>query len=582
MSLDNLLHPMRSSNLDGQPDPLAFDDGFNDVSADTQWMNLDSSSLPQVDLMLRELWPELSPDLPTPDTIKHMAQLFFAKHPCRTMFSEGTMMARLMLPPGHTLRPHPALIHALLAAAEPFSPLVPSMKDTNPLTRNDQGQATSNGNGTSGTWADAYNGRPQPTGVDVDAFEASGRGLLGISNPMEMPRPEISARNLSFGEFHLGKARREIEIAALTQNQRPLEWIQASVLIAYCLLDRCRIMELFFLTAAMVRTISPVGLDKIPNDVDSPEWGRSLIGRPESSIMHYEQRMALWHIYLADSYGAGPPRWYEPCIADETNQITTTMPILMPDVRDESEVKVSNQTLSSPNLFCQGHTDTFALHVKSACLLKKARTLTSRKGSELQRIARPSAEVIIIDNYAKELLASFLKRQQGGSHDADWIVAEANTCIARITLHSYFINFDSTAGAGAGGGGGSGGGDESFGLGPITQCADMMLRTVHDLLASSFDLNLLHTQTFICWTVLVRTLEVQMRTLQKSTLVQLQDQAQHARNAIASVMTALAQASERSTRAKTSLDICRAICESELTDDEFSDLVFLWQVIPAV
>ena len=110
----------------------------------------------------------------------------------------------------------------------------------------------------------------------------------------------------------------------------------------------------------------------------------------------------------------------------------------------------------------------------------------------------------------------------------------------------------------------------------------MMLRTVHDLLASSFDLNLLHTQTFICWTVLVRTLEVQMRTLRKSPLQQLHDQAQHARNAIGSIMTALSQAAERSTRAKTSLDICTAICESELTDDEFSDLVFLWQVIPAV
>lgn len=34
-----------------------------------------AESLPQVDMLLRQMWPELSPDLPTPNTIRHMAEL---------------------------------------------------------------------------------------------------------------------------------------------------------------------------------------------------------------------------------------------------------------------------------------------------------------------------------------------------------------------------------------------------------------------------------------------------------------------------------------------------------------------------
>lgn len=33
------------------------------------------ADLPEVDLLLRQIWPEMSPDLPTPDTIRHMAEL---------------------------------------------------------------------------------------------------------------------------------------------------------------------------------------------------------------------------------------------------------------------------------------------------------------------------------------------------------------------------------------------------------------------------------------------------------------------------------------------------------------------------
>lgn len=551
MSLSNLVNPVIDPQLGGAG------------------ATKEEESSPQVDLLLRQMWPDLSPDLPTPTTIRHMAELFFSKHPLANMFVKPTMLARLMLPPNHPLRPHPSLLHAILAAAEPYSPLVPAMQDSNPLFPTG---AAATGGAAEGSFPGFAPFDPQQSdSARAARVETSGRGFVGISNPMEMPRPDIS-KSLSFGEFHLGKARREVEVALLTQNQRPLEWLQAGVLIEYCLLERCRIMEAFFLSAALVRTLAPTGLDKMPNERQSDWWHRSLFGPPVSSILEYEQRMAVWQVYLCDTYGAGPPKFYEPCIADEKAQLTTTMPILMDPVEDDSALVLSEQTLASQDLFRSGHTDVFSVHVKSAVLLKRARTITSRRGIELQRMARPPEDILEIDRNAQEFIKTFPKREER-EFDVDWIVAEANVCTARITLHQYFVGtgLDATS---------------DYGRGPIEQATETMLRTIHLLLASSFDFHLLHTQTFVCWTVLIRVLDVKLRTLQRlpAALVAITGLAageiEKTRDSIEGVLAALTKAGTKSWRAKTSLDVSKTALEGDLTDDEFADMLFLYTTIP--
>lgn len=454
------------------------------------------------------------------------------------------MMARLRLPPSHHLRPHPSLIHAILAAAEPFSPLVPKMRETDVGSA---GIVPPNGSGSG-------------PGPSIEELEAVGRGFVGIANSFESPRPNLQA-NLSFGEFHLAKARREVEAALLTSNQRPLEWLQAGILASYCLLERCRIMEMFFIAAALVRSLAPTGIDKMPNSGRDALPTRSVFEAPESSIVEYEQRQCLWQAYLIDVYGAGPPKFFEPCLADEKEQVTTTLPKLMGSVEDDTKLLLSEQTLRSENLFRVDHSDTFNLHVKSACLLKRARLMTSRKGHLLERMPSPPEDAKVINDHISQLMDTFPRRQ---GIDSDWVVAEANMCVARFTLHQHFVG----AGLDA---------NSTWGRGPIERAAEKMLETVHFLLASSYDLSLLHAQTFICWLVLVRVLEVKARLLKR--LWQSGSAAQ-VQVSIDSVMQALAGAAEKSLRAKTSLQICRAAAEQDLSDDEFADLVYLWQAIP--
>lgn len=92
-------------------------------------------------------------------------------------------------------------------------------------------------------------------------------------------------------------------------------------------MDRCRVSEIWFLSSCAARGMGPCAFDKMPNDRADAGYRRGVMGPPETSIVDYEQRMAFWHIYLADVYAGGGARTYEPIFADEKNQITTTLPM---------------------------------------------------------------------------------------------------------------------------------------------------------------------------------------------------------------------------------------------------------------
>lgn len=226
MSLRNLMDPIYSEITTAGGASYSGPDATASTRHDEE--GGEAEDKPKIDLMLRQLLPELTPDLPTPETIHHLAKLFFDKHPLRNMFCKKVMLARFRLPPSHPLRPHPSLIHAVLALAEPYSPLLGPVRDHNPLWRQ-----TSDEDETAAEQQNAGK-RAGSSRYEKMAYdcEASGRGLLGIVHPLEVSRPPLSdGPGSSFGEFHLAKARREIEIALLTSNVRPLEWIQAGALV---------------------------------------------------------------------------------------------------------------------------------------------------------------------------------------------------------------------------------------------------------------------------------------------------------------------------------------------------------------
>lgn len=166
--------------------------------------------------------------------------------------------------------------------------------------------------------------------------------------------------------------------------------------------------------------MSATAYGRMPNDRGHIGYTRGIIGPPDNSIADYEQRMAFWQIYLADTYAGGGARHYEPTFCDEKNQVTTTMPVQMDEVEEDTDLDYSEQTFTSPDLFRTGHTDSFSLLVKSASLLKRARITASRQGPELSLMSRPPPQVLELDADVMDFLSTFPKRN---GIDSDWIVA---------------------------------------------------------------------------------------------------------------------------------------------------------------
>lgn len=64
------------------------------------------------------LYPGYATDLPPPDTLHSMIELYFSKHEVASQpLAKDRFMPRLSLPPKHHLYPHTALLHSILAVA---------------------------------------------------------------------------------------------------------------------------------------------------------------------------------------------------------------------------------------------------------------------------------------------------------------------------------------------------------------------------------------------------------------------------------------------------------------------------------
>ena len=135
----------------------------------------------QPDPLLDLLWQDCPPDLPSPDTIMHLSELFFASSPYRNLIYKPAYMAGLLLPPRHPSRPHPALIHAILAVSASLSPF---FKPCTPPQSDRLGRRTNKN-------------------VEM---------IFGFSDPDFQPTPRTTMA-VSFAEFHLAKARAKAETA---------------------------------------------------------------------------------------------------------------------------------------------------------------------------------------------------------------------------------------------------------------------------------------------------------------------------------------------------------------------------------
>ncbi|MCO5585409.1 hypothetical protein L7F22_039342 [Adiantum nelumboides] len=410
------------------------------------------------------LWPGWSSDLPSSEVVTSLCDIFFRLHPLRTLVYRPTFMSGLLLPIHHPHRPHDSLIHSILCAAA----------DISPYHNN-----TTMGNGMR------------------DRF------VTMLSNPNQ--RQHVQHSTLTFKEFHLSKGRQKIERSLMTDFRNPLDWLAGGTIIVYVLWNEGRFVESYFLSGFLARAIAPAGLDKLPSRHFSPtgKVGTTpgLFGDAHG-LEEHERRMVLWHTFLADQYTSGPPGFYENMIHEQA--VLTHLPCSVNDFLAGNNVAPNSQTLSSADLFTTGHLDEFTLHIKSAILLRRVCTLTSRS----QPLRNKPPGVPIMDKQIDEFISTFPSKAWFEC-SSDGLNAYSNISLAIIYLHEPYLsrsNLCTIKEAEP---------TPTSANGRILLAVEKVMQMLHQLVNSSLDFALLHPQMFLTWSVCARMMGKDMILLQK-------------------------------------------------------------------
>ena len=118
------------------------------------------------------------------------------------------------------------------------------------------------------------------------------------------------------------------------------------------------------------------GLLKLRSFRESASTLGCFLPPPRTAPEEHERRMTFWCAYILEAAYVGNGNYYESNINDFG--VTTSLPSSVADFQAGREPADNPQTLSSDDLFENGHVDDFNLHVKAMVLLKRVKWVLSR------------------------------------------------------------------------------------------------------------------------------------------------------------------------------------------------------------
>ena len=212
------------------------------------------------------------------------------------------------------------------------------------------------------------------------------------------------------------------------------------------------------------------------------------------------------------------------------------------------DVTPSPQTLRSQDLFKAHHIDDFTLHVKSAILLKRVRSYVSRTMMAHRVFTRPPEGYEPLNRAVQDFLSTFPPPGQGVAISADRIVAHANLHLAMINLHEFLVHATDAN-------------ENSYFHDCMQRGAQGLVAGVRHVTATSFDLCLLHPQTFLAWAVAISALLAEVDACRRAE--DAQGEARAAED-IGMILNALGQAGFKSRRAKRMAELAHLACAGQL------------------
>lgn len=413
---------------------------------------LAAASGPSPDPMLELVWSAYPKDLPPPDTVHHLSEIFFASSPYRNVLHKPNFMASLLLPLNHPDRPHAGLLHAILAIAVPLSPFF----------------------------------RPKDDNLDPARKIARIHKRIDLVVGMDTTPPAGAANkrdmgNLSFSEYHLALARQKSEMALLTGSPNPMDWCQALLLVSYQLRVDERALEAYLMAACVAKISTPGGLTRMhAYRREAETFAHAYIAPPSTVLEEHERRSYFWHLYLIEAYTSGGVQFFHSTYDDKA--ISTTFPIRMDDFQRSLDPTPNAQNLHSLDLYSNlDYDDDFLLHLKSGVLCKRTYMLLTKWKLD------PSVDVTQMAEHSaiERDTLTFLRNMPSLDFS---VTVQVERLVAVLNVHTIIIHlYQDMKGSHT---------HRPEVLKRLRQSVALVVQIAHNLNASNFDMGLLHFRTF--------------------------------------------------------------------------------------
>lgn len=295
-----------------------------------------SFPLPSANLDL--VWPNWPQDLPPPDLLRHLVDVFFVFHPhANRLFHLPTFMHTLNLPPSHPKFPSTPVLHAICAIGSLYTAAVTSP----PLPNFD---------------------KVPPDEIFLERLRSKEQ------------RPD------SFAE-HQAKLARETGEKLNTLGEDLFQVLQANIILTWFYWSHGRWVDIFLNSAHCLRLTIPLGLNMCPpfHSITKSERPQSIIPSAKTVVEDETRRNAFWLAYATERQHGCGNGW---ALSVDDQDISQLLPV-RGDQFDQGTLvtPMARQWAHTRNLLlvhADNQTDSFLLYIKGTIMLSHVKTFNMR------------------------------------------------------------------------------------------------------------------------------------------------------------------------------------------------------------
>ncbi|OWZ59311.1 hypothetical protein C356_01070 [Cryptococcus neoformans c45] len=361
----------------------------------------------QQQILMDLFWPGWPAKLPEPNVVNDLIESFFDQIPnLPRILHRPRFLARMALPPTHSNFPHPALIHAICAAAAARCPEEVYSKST----RDKQ-------------W---------------EKLEFS----VGCISDSESVRTGFGLRQTMFAK--------EAVQDGLNTGNRLFDVVRAMIILCRVFIDDTRMLECWAYAGLVARMILPLGLN-----VRSAELSLKsvMLPPPLDALEREERRATVWMAFYHDTVASAASGWGTSMSLDE---LTVALPVSAKEFENGSEFMESNsQDAESPDLFLKHPVvDSFVMVTKATILLNRANRFVRkwknrhlRPNDDMDGMDKPefrelANSIACFQMSFPSALRNACKLNSRRRLDADLVAAHLIPHSATICLYEPFADLD--------------------------------------------------------------------------------------------------------------------------------------------